>query len=89
MRVARRSSCHLLPLQFCLRLSLKTLHSDGGIHQRPEGLIVRHVQFLLKDGRETTKEAVLLVVSVHMNASILEQVIELINIIHHCHTPLT
>ena len=34
------------------------------------------------------KEAVLLLVSVHMNASILEQVIELINIIHHCHTPL-
>ena len=34
-------------------------------------------------------EAVLLLVSVHMNASILGQVIELINIVHHCHTPLS
>ena len=35
------------------------------------------------------KEAVLLlVISIHMNASILGQVIELIHIVHHCHIPL-
>ena len=35
------------------------------------------------------KEAVLLlVIRVHMNASILSQVIELIHIVHHCHIPL-
>ena len=31
----------------------------------------------------------LLLVSVHMNASILGQVIEPINVVHHYHTPLT
>ena len=36
------------------------------------------------------KEAILLfLVSIHMNASILGQVIELIDIVHHCHTPLS
>ena len=69
---------------------MKALHGNGGIHQCPEGLIVHRVQLLLKDIREAAKEAVLLlVVSVHMNASILGQVIELINIIHHSHTPMS
>ena len=89
MRVAGRPCSHPLPLPLYLGLPLKTLHGNGGVHQCPEGLIVRRVQLLLKDGRETTKEAVLLlVVSVHMNASILGQVIELIHIVHHCHIPL-
>ena len=89
MRVAGRPYSHPLPLRLCLGLPLKTLHGDGGVHQCPKGLIVRRVQLLLKDGRETAKEVVLLLVlSVHMNTSILGQVIELINIIHHYHTPL-
>ena len=89
VRVARGSSCHPLPLPLGLGLLLKTLHGNGGVHQCPKGLIVRSVQLLLKDVREATKEAVLLLlVSVHMNANILGQVIELINIIHHYHTPL-
>ena len=68
---------------------MKALHGNGGIHQCPEGLIVRRVQLLLKDIREVAKEVVLLLfISVHMNANILGQVIELINIIHHYHTPL-
>ena len=90
VRVARGSNCHPLPLPLYLGLPLKALHGNGGVHQCPKGLIVHRVQLLLKDGRETTKEAVLLlVVSVHMNASILGQVIELIHIVHHCHTPLS
>ena len=90
MRVAGRPRSHLFPLPLYLGLLLKALHDNGGVHQYPKGLIVRHVQLLLKDGRETTKEAVLLlVVSVHMNASILGQLIELIHIVHHCHTPLS
>ena len=89
MRVARRPRSHLLPLPLCLGLPLQALNGDGGVQQCPEGLIVCRVQLLLKDIREAAKEAVLLLlVSVHMNASILGQVIELINIIHHCHTPL-
>ena len=89
MRVAGGSSYHPLPLPLYLGLPLKALHGNGGVHQCPKGLIVRRVQLLLKDGNETAKEVVLLIISVHMNASILGQVIELINIIHHCHTPLT
>ena len=70
--MAGRPYGHPLPLPLCLRLPLKTLHGNGGVHQRPEGLIVRRVHLLLKDGRETSKEVVLLlVISVHMNASIL------------------
>ena len=89
MRVARRPYSHPLSLPLCLGIPLQALHGDGSVHQCPEDLIVRRVQLLLKDGRETTKEAVLLlVVSVHMNASILGQVIELIHIVHHYHTPL-
>ena len=89
MRVARRPRSHPLPLPLCLGIPLQALHGDGSVHHCPEGLIVRSVQLLLKDIREATKEAVLLLlVSVHMNASILGQLIELINIIHHCHTPL-
>ena len=82
--MARRPHGHPLPLPLCLRIPLQALHGDGIVHQCPEGLIVRHVQLLLKDIREATKEAVLLLlVSVHMNARILGQVIELINIVHH------
>ena len=86
--VARRPHSHPLSLPFCLGILLQALHGDGSVHHRPKSLIVRSVQLLLKDIREAMKEAVLLFVSVHMNASILGQVIELINIIHHCHTPL-
>ena len=90
MWVARRPCSHPLPLPLCLGLPLKTLHGNGGVHQRPKGLIVRRVQLLLKDGRETMKEAILLlVVSVHMDASIPGQVIKLINVVHQCHTPLS
>ena len=89
MRVAGRPRSHPLPLPLCLGIPLQALHGDGSVHQCPEGLIVHRVQLLLKDIREATKEVVLLLlISVHMNASILGQVIELINIIHHCHTPL-
>ena len=90
MRETRRPYSHPLPLPLNLGLPLKTLHGNGGVHQCPEGLIVHRVQLLLKDIREAAKEAVLpLLISVHMDASILGQVIELINIVHHCHTPLS
>ena len=56
MRVARRPRSHPLPLPLCLGLLLETLHGDGGVHQRPEGLIVRHVQLLLKYGRERPRK---------------------------------
>ena len=89
MRVARRPHSHPLPIPLCLGISLQALHGDGSVHQCPEGLIVRRVSLLLKDIREATKEAVLLLlVSVHMNASILGQVIELINVVHHYQTTL-
>ena len=69
---------------------MQALHGNGNIHHCPEGLIFCSIQFLLKAVREAMIEAVLLLlVSVHMNASILGQVIELIDIVHHCHTPLS
>ena len=90
MGVTRRPHSHLLALPFCLGIPLQALHGDGSVHHCPESLIVHSVQLLLKDIREAAKEAVLLLlVSVHMTASILGQVLELINIIHHCHTPLS
>ena len=90
MRVARRPRSHPLPLPLYLGIPLQVLHGDGNIHHCPEGLIVPSVQFLLKDVREAAIEAILLLlVSVHMNASILGQVIELIDVVHHCHTPLS
>ena len=90
MRVARRPHGHPLPLPLCLGIPLQALHGDSSVHQCLEGLIVHRVQLLLKDIREAVKEAVLLLlVSVHMNASILGQLIELINIVSHCHTPLS
>ena len=90
MRVARRPHGHPLSLPLCLGIPLQALHGDGSIHHSPEGLIVPSVQLLLKDVREAAIEAVLLLlISVHMNASILGQVIELIDVAHHCHTPLS
>ena len=90
MRVARRLHGHPFSLPLCLGIPLQALHGDGSIHHCPEGRIVPSVQFLLKDVREATIEVVLLLlVSVHMKASILGQVIELIDVVHHCHTPLS
>ena len=90
MRVARRPHSHPLPLPLCLGILLQALHGDGSVHHCLESLIVRSVQLLLKDIRESAKEAILLLlISVHMNASILGQVIDLINVVHHCHTPLS
>ena len=90
MRVAGRPRNHLLPLPVCLGIPLQALHGDGSVHHCPESLIVHSVQLLLKDIREAMKEAILLLlVSVHMDASILGQVIELIHIVHHYHTPLS
>jgi len=89
VRVAGRPRSHLLPLPLCLGIPLQALHGDGNVHHCPKSLIVRSVQLLLKDIREAAKEAVILLVSVHMNASILGQVIKLIHIVHHCHTPLS
>ena len=52
-------------------------------------MIVPNIQFLLKAAREATIEAVpLLLVGVHMSSYILGQVIELIDVVHHRHTPL-
>ena len=89
--VARRPRGHLLPLPLCLGILLQALHGDGSIHHCLEGLIVPSVQFLLKDVREAAIEAdlLLLLISVHMNASTLGQVIELIDVVHHCHSPLS
>ena len=50
VRVDRRPYGHPLPLSISLRLLLKTLHGNGGVHQCSKGLIVRRVQLLLKDG---------------------------------------
>ena len=84
MRVARRPRSHPLYLPLCLGIPLQALHGDGSIHHCPKGLIVSSIQFLLKDVREAAIQVVLLLlVSVHMNASILGQVIELIDVVHH------
>ena len=89
MGVARRPRSHPLSLPLCLGILLQALHGDGSIHHCPEGLIVPNIQFLLKAAREATIEVVpLLLIWVHMSASILGQVIELIDIVHHYHTPL-
>ena len=89
MGVARRPHSHPLPLPFRLGIPLQALHGDGSIHHCPECLIVPSIQFLLKAIREATIEAVpLLLIDVHMSSSILGQVIELIDVVHHCHTPL-
>jgi len=90
MRVAGGSRCHPPPLPIRLRCPLKTLKSNGGVHQSPKGLIVSQVQFLLKNRSETTKEAILLlVIRVHLTTSILSQVVELIHILHYRPAPLT
>ena len=82
--MARRPSSHPLPLPPCLGIPLQALHGDGSIHRFSEGPIVHSVQLLLKDIREATKEAdLLLLVGIHMNGSILGQVIELIDVVHH------
>ena len=90
MGVARRLRSHPLTLPFRLEIPLQALHGDGSIHHCPEGLIVPSIQFLLKAAREAAIEAVpLLLVGVNMNSSILGQVIELTDIVYHCHTPLS
>ena len=84
MGVARRPHSHSLTLPFHLGILLQALYGDGCIHHCPKGLIVPSIQFLLKATREATIEAVpLLLVCVHMSSSILGQVIELIDIVHH------
>ena len=68
---------------------LKSLHSNGCIHQSTKSLISPSVQLLLQDAREATVEMVpLLLISVYMGPSILYKMVELIHIIHHSHTPL-
>ena len=89
MGVARRPRSHPLSLPLCLGIPLQALHGDGSTHHCPEGLIVPSIQFILKAAREATIEAVpLLLVYIHMSSNILGQVIELINVVHHCHTTL-
>ena len=89
MGVARRLHSHSLSLPFYLGISLQALHGDDNIHHCPKGLVVPSIQFLLKAAREATIEAVpLLLICVHMSSSILGQVVELIDVVHHGHTPL-
>ena len=84
MRVARRPHSHPLPIPLCLGIPLQALHGDGSIHHCPKDLIVPSIQILLKAAREATIEAVsLLLVCIHMSSSILGQVIELIDVVHH------
>ena len=84
MGVTRRPSSHPLALPFCLRVPLQALHGDSSIHHCPKGLIVPSIQFLLKAAREATIEVIpLLLVCIHMSSSILGQVIELIDVVHH------
>ena len=90
MGVARRPHSHPLPLPFRLGIPLQALHGDGSIHHCPKGLIVPSIQFLLKAAREATIELVpLLLAYINMSSSILGQVIELIDVVHHYHTPLS
>ena len=89
MGVARGPRSHMLALPFHLGIPLQALHGDGSIHHCPKGLIVPSIQFLLKAAREATIEVVPpLLICVNMVSSILRQVIELIDIAHHGHTPL-
>ena len=84
MRVARRPRGHPLSLPLYLGIPLQALHGNGSIHHCPEGLIVPSIQFLLKTEREATIEAVpLLLICIHMSSTILGQVIELIDVVHH------
>ena len=77
----------MLPLH--LRITLKSLHSNGYIHQSTKSLIAPSVQLLLQDAREAMIEMVhLLLISVYMGPSILCKIVELVHIIHHSHTPL-
>ena len=71
MRVAIRPYGHPLSLPLYLGIPQQALLGDGNIHHCPKGMIVPSVQFLLKDVREAMIEEVLLLVSVHMDASIL------------------
>jgi len=85
----RRSSDHPLALPLCLRIMLKSLHSNDCIHQSTKSLISPSVQLLLQDAREATVETVpLLLISAYMGPSILCKMVELVHIIHHSHTPL-
>ena len=70
--VTRRSRDHPLALPLSLRVMLKSLHSNGSIHQSTKGLIAPCIQLLLQDARGTTIEMVhLLLISIHMSPSIL------------------
>ena len=89
MGMTRRQSSHPLALPFYLRVTLQSLHGNSNIHHRPKGLVVPSIQYLLKAAREAAIEAVpLLLIYVHMSSSILGQVVELVDIVHHEHTPL-
>ena len=84
--VTRRPSDHPLVLPLSLRVTLKSLHSNGSIHESTKGLIAPYIQLLLQDARETTIETVhLLLISIHMSPSILCKMVELVHILHHSH----
>ena len=88
--VTRRFSDHPLALPLRLRITLKSLHSNGCIHQSIKSLVSPSVQLLLQDAREATVEMVLLLllIIVYMGPIILCKMVQLIHIIHHNHTPL-
>ena len=86
--VARRPYIPPLPLPIGLRHTLKTLYGNGDVHQSPKGLIVPYIQFLLKERSETPEEMFpLLVIRIHLTASILSQVVKLGHILHYRPTP--
>ena len=87
--VTRRPSDHPLALPLSLRVTLKSFHSIGRIHQSTKGLIAPCIQLLLQDARETTIEMVhLLLISIHMSPTILCKIVELVHILHHSHVSL-
>ena len=89
LRVTKRSSNHLLVLPLSLRVMLKSLHSNGSIHQSTKGLIAPCIQLLLQDARETMIEMVhLLLISIHIRPNILCKMVELVHILYHSHVSL-
>ena len=70
-------------------VTLKSLHSNGSIHQSTKGLIAPCIQLVLQDARETMIETVhLLLISIHMSPNILCKMVELVHILHHSHISL-